>query len=193
MTKAEQRVAVADLQHIVTVLQIGIGSNQCESSRHTLPILRIGFGVMERVRILQPIACSRKTIPAHDLVVGLHAVRPSRRIPCLAHVDALEVPVELLAKMHVTDQRRTRIAGLLIDVENTLGGHLGTCGVGTVGRGERHALKPLPRLDGVSQTGFGQRRIRPALQLVIPIKERLPMANQMQVKNHASHATRMPF
>ena len=80
-----------------------------------------------------------------------------------------------------------------IDVENTLGGHLGTCGVGTVGRGERHALKPLPRLDGVSQTGFGQRRIRPALQLVIPIKERLPVANQMQVKNHASHATRMPF
>ena len=89
---------------MVAVLKPRVVRNQSEAVLHTMPILVIGFGVMERIGFFEKVAGGGKPVFADDVVVVLRTMGTSGSCPCDGHVLSLEITVELLTEMHVADQ-----------------------------------------------------------------------------------------
>ena len=140
---------------------------------------------MERIGLFQKVTGGRKAEFRHDVIVVLGPVRPAGSSPCDAHVLSLEISIELFAQMHVADQRRTDMPCQLIHVENALRGYLGARGVGTIGGGEIVIAQLGCGLVGIGDAGLRQWRIRPPLQTVVSIEERLSVTDEMEMKQHA--------
>lgn len=77
----------------------------------------------------------------------------------------------------------------LIHVEDALGCHLRTRGVGAICRGKIELLQFVCGFVCVGDARFRQWRIRPALQPVISVEKRLPVSDKMKMKQHGFHAT----
>ena len=189
MHKAQQRVAVGNLQHVITVPQRRIRSDQRESLLDSRPIFHVGLGIVEWIRFLKEVAGRTKTELCDDVVVVLRTVRPSRGGPRHAHILAFEIAVELFAEMHVTDQLGAGVSCGLIHGEDALGCHLRTRGVGAICRGKIELLQFVCGFVCVGDARFRQWRIRPALQPVISVEKRLPVSDKMKMKQHGFHAT----
>ena len=81
------------------------------------------------------------------------------------------------------------MAGRFVHIENTLGSHLRTRGVGAICRGKIEILQFVCGFVCVGDAGFRQWRIRPTLQPVISVEKRLPMSDEMKMKQHRLHVT----
>ena len=73
----------------------------------------------------------------------------------------------------------------LVDVEDAFRGDLRARGIGAIGGGEVEVFELVPGLVGVGQAGFGQGRVAPPLEAVVLVERGLPVADQMQMQNHA--------
>ena len=163
MHKAQQRVAVGNLQHIIAIFQHGIGRDQSKTGLDPRPILGIGFGVVERIGLFEEVTRRTKAVLFNDVIVVLRTVGASSGGPCHTHILAFEIAVELFTEMHVAHQLRANMPGRLVRIENTLGGHLRTRGVGAICRGKIEILQFVCGFVCVGDAGFRQWRIRPAL------------------------------
>ena len=73
---------MGDLQHVVAVLKPRVVRNQSEAVLHTMPILVIGFGVMERIGFFEKVAGGGKPVFADDVVVVLRTMGTTGSGPC---------------------------------------------------------------------------------------------------------------
>ena len=144
---------------------------------------------MERISLFEEVTRRTKAVLFNDVIVVLRTVGASSGGPCHTHILAFEIAVELFAEMHVTDQLGAGVSCGLIHVEDALGCHLRTRGVGAICRGEIKLLQFVCGFVCVGDAGFRQWRIRPALQPVISVEKRLPVSDKMKMKQHGFHAT----
>ena len=77
MHKAQQRVAVGNLQHIIAIFQHGIGRDQSKTGLDPRPILGIGFGVVERIGLFEEVTRRTKAVLFNDVIVVLRTVGAS--------------------------------------------------------------------------------------------------------------------
>ena len=120
-----------DEQDIISIMQGRVTRHQVEPAPNAFPVFLVGLGITERVGFLEEIPAGREAEHVDNLVVGRGPVRCTGRPPCHAHILTLEVPVELLTEVHVTDY--SRLALRLVRFKNPLGCYLSPGGVGTIG------------------------------------------------------------
>ena len=76
-----------------------------------------------------------------------------------------------------------------VRIEDPLCRHLGACGVGAVCRGELNVPEFGGGLVRIGKSRISQRGIRPSLESVISVEERLSVTDQMKMKQHGFHGT----
>lgn len=74
---------------MVAVLKPRVVRNQSEAVLHTMPILVIGFGVMERIGFFEKVAGGGKPVFADDVVVVLRTMGTTGSGLCDGHVLSL--------------------------------------------------------------------------------------------------------